>query len=65
MNESELVELAKEYLKSQDTTSVSRIQRALRIGYVSAARILVTLKEQGYISEDWDVSRGGYVVLGK
>lgn len=54
---------AKELLKTWEFCSVGLLQRKLRTGYVTAARVVEKLRDQGVIGSEWDVEGHGYPVL--
>lgn len=56
---------AREWVKTRTAVSAATIQRTFLVGYPSAARVIETLQAEGRITEDWDASEGGYVVLGR
>ena len=55
----------REWVKSRTAVSAASIQRKFRVGYPAAARAIDVLQEEARITEDWDASEGGYVVLGR
>jgi S-DNA-T family DNA segregation ATPase FtsK/SpoIIIE len=48
--ENKLVELAGEFVKESNRVSISNIQRAFRIGYNRAFRVVTALEEKGIVS---------------
>ena len=53
-DDEDLLDRARELADTVDNLSTSLLQRRLRIGYPRAARIMETLKEEGYGSSPFD-----------
>ena len=63
--EDELFSEAVALLEGKSTISTSYLQRALRIGYPQAGRLMDTLEEHGYVGPNLGGGKSRYVLLGK